>query len=171
MNGCMLPGRTISWAGAVRLGSTTETDGTAACTVAARRAAAASTRDRIPKIKSPATIARMITGITQRLSFPPTVPGLCGYRSCLPVSCFRSVCAMLVTNNSYQRLRFYRLCCFAASHFLPPAMQHAEQSWNEKQRGNRREHQAADHSTPQGSVLLAAISQSQGHWNHANNHG
>ncbi len=50
-------------------------------------------------------------------------------------------------------------------------MQHAEECGNEEQRGYRCEKQAADHGPSQRSVLLAAVSHSQRHRNHADDHG
>jgi hypothetical protein len=67
----MLPGRIISVVGAVRLGSTTETDGTAICAVTVRKVDEALTRERIPEMKSPAMTITTTKGISQRLNFPP----------------------------------------------------------------------------------------------------
>ena len=41
---------------------------------------------------------------------------------------------------------------------LPESMDYAEKRWNEEQRGNGREEQAADHSSTERSILFAAIS-------------
>ena len=48
MNGCTLPGRTISSAGAVCVGDTTETAVSADCAVSASRVFRALTRDQMP---------------------------------------------------------------------------------------------------------------------------
>ena len=66
MNGCMLPGRIISVAGAVCLGATTETEGTAISSVTARSVVSARTRERIPKIKTNTAASVTSAGISQR---------------------------------------------------------------------------------------------------------
>src|SRR5882757_2260751 len=67
MNGCMLPGRTTSWSGAVGVGFTTETEGTAICAVTTRSFVAASTRERIPAASTPIIMNATAAAITQRL--------------------------------------------------------------------------------------------------------
>jgi len=66
MNGCILPGRTISSAAAVRFGITTETDGTAICAVTAARAVSAFTRDLIPTTSTPITASAHSAGTNHR---------------------------------------------------------------------------------------------------------
>jgi hypothetical protein len=65
MNGCMLPGRMISCAAAVRFGATTATDGTAICAVTVSKAVAAFTRDLIPDAKAQITAIPIDATISQ----------------------------------------------------------------------------------------------------------
>src|ERR1700751_3558465 len=76
INGCTLPGRTTSCAGAASFGNTTETEGTDVCATTARNFAASCKRDRIPMARTAPAIATTITAITHCLH-----EALAGYSS------------------------------------------------------------------------------------------
>src|SRR5579864_5905556 len=92
MYGCTFPGRMISSVSAVRFGDTTDTAGTAACTVSARRVAPAFIRDHIPEPNRAATaitaIARTIQVLRDRFPIPALLTGGIGS----PVRGLSSVC-------------------------------------------------------------------------------
>jgi len=93
MNGCMLPGRMISVAGAACLGATTETEGTANWSVTVRRVVWSLTRDRIPKIKTNTAASTASAGISQRRN---DFRGVVGRRASFSLSTCSSssVCVM-----------------------------------------------------------------------------
>ena len=98
VNACALPGSTISWAGAVCFGSTTDTEGTAICEVTARRFVAAFTRELISAPSTPITASMTSAAINQRhpdcflrLSFKDEGANI-SICSCV------SICVILVTN-------------------------------------------------------------------------
>jgi hypothetical protein len=53
---------------------------------------------------------------------------------------------------------------------LSATMNHREHTRHEEQRSYGRKHQSPNYSTSQGSILLTAFAQSQGHRQHSNNH-
>src|SRR5580704_14309837 len=67
----MLPGRIISWDGAVCFGATTETEGTAICVVIAHRCVSALTRDLIPRANTPIPARTTRAAMSQRLCDGP----------------------------------------------------------------------------------------------------
>src|ERR1700720_3371847 len=167
MNGCMLPGRMICCSGAVRFGATAATDGTAICAVTVPRADAAFTRDLIPVAKTKITANPTAATTSQRqfrrlvlFGFVGVTNSICPGTSVCFISLFISLTNALVQWLTFER---YGFAC--------RTMQHAEESRNKEQRGYRREQQAPDHGPSQRSVLLAAVSHSQRHRNHSDNHG
>src|SRR5580658_4239343 len=67
MNGCTLPGKMISWAGAVCFGVTTDTVVTASCDVSAPKFLLALTRDQIPYPSTAATANAATASASHRL--------------------------------------------------------------------------------------------------------
>src|ERR1700688_3400105 len=111
MNGCTLAGKTISSVGAVRLGSTTETGGTAISLASVRRIARCRTRDSIPEIKSATTTNKIIAGASQCLRelFALSPTGCDGPESC-PLDCsWISDSRCIVTPRIFNPLAHCRL--------------------------------------------------------------
>src|SRR5207244_12752931 len=67
--------------------------------------------------------------------------------------------------------RYYRSGgCFQTPAALPPPVDDGKHRGNEEQRGESRKNQAADHRAAERSILLAAFTETDGQWNHPDNH-
>src|ERR1700746_1707126 len=157
----------ISWADAVCFGLTTETDGTAICAVTLPKLLSAFMRDRIPKIRIPAPISAITSAVTQFLVDRPLAStwfsGTISGRSIVSLISM----SFMITHKS--RLDICHLFLHPA--LLPPPVQHAEESRHEEQGGNCCENQTSNHRPPKRRILLAAVTHSEGHRNHPDDHG
>src|SRR5579871_3616652 len=95
----MLPGRMISWDGAVCFGATTETEGTASCVVTERRFVSALTRDLIPTANTPTPARATMAAMSQRVLDRPLRPWFRGQDATVSICSETCVCLMSITRG------------------------------------------------------------------------
>src|SRR4029077_11100329 len=153
MNGCTLPGRMISWAGAAAFGCTTETAVTATCAVSALRFLRVLTRDQIPDAKRPATTISTVAGASHRLR-----AGLSAALSCKAPERSSICLPLLVSGGIVTPNKLTLFLPLSLGRVPAGTLQNAEKCRHEEERRNRREKQPANDGTAQRSVLFPAVS-------------
>src|ERR1700730_7829998 len=166
MNGCTFPGRMISSAGAVCFGGTTDTAVRATWAVSDFSFVRALTRDTMPETNTPATTTTAMIRTNQRLNGCCFLPASFGGSAVPPFCFFSSVCCGIVTpHRSDLMLNLHLGYLFART------LQNAEKCWDKKQRRNRGEDESANDRTAEWRILFPAVSHSEGHGDHADDHG